>query len=262
MPKQGKISRAYVEVQNMITKYLEKGIHPSTDLLKQAYYDAKYVKDSRVQQETIYGCIVRGRENVIKLWDLYLLEDGGKTFLKDLAYTEAYEPEECGKELITEDFSKFHWELQNGRFGKDTKVIKHNLGHFPAIAIIFERKTKEFSKKGHNFLTATGGTNSVWYIPSYWTWNIREYKLYNRTVKILYTQLKRGIKTKVLLPSGVSLEETIKYGTVIEAALRDTTSWICPKCGARNIAENAKCAICKEEKTANKVKSSKKSKQS
>jgi len=81
-------------------------------------------------------------------------------------------------------------------------------------------------------------------------------------VKILYTQLKRGIKTKVLLPSGVPLEETIKYGTVIEAAIRDTTSWICPKCGARNIAENNKCAICKKEKPANKVKNSKKLKQS
>jgi len=253
MTKEGKISRAYVEVQNMITKYLEKGIHPSTDLLKQAFYGDKYAKDSRKQQETIYGCIIRGRETVIKLWDLYLLE----TFLKDVTYTEYNEPEECGKELITEDFSKFHSELLNGKFGKDTKVIKQNLGHFPAIAVIFERKMKEFSKKGHNFLTATLGPNSVWYIPSYWAWNIREYKLYNRTVKILYTQLKRGIKTKVLLPSGVSLEETIKYGTVIEAALRDTTSWICPKCGARNIAENEKCAICKTEKTVIKVKKGK-----
>jgi len=257
MTKQGKIARAYVEVQNIIMKYLEKGLHPSTDLLKQAYYATKYDKDSRQQQNTIYGCIVRGRENVIKLWDLYLLEDGGKAFLKDLAYTEVYEPEECGKALITEDFNKFYWELQNGKFGKDTKVIKQNLGHFPAIAIIFERKMKELSKKGHNFLTATSGSNSVWYIPSFWAWNIREYKLYNRTVKILYTQLKRGIKTKVLLPSGVSLEETIKYGTVIEAALRDTTSWICQKCGARNIAENEKCAICKTEKTVIKVKKGK-----
>lgn len=81
-------------------------------------------------------------------------------------------------------------------------------------------------------------------------------------MKILYTQLKRGIKTKVLLPSGVSLEETIKYGTVIEAALRDTTSWTCPKCAARNIAENDKCAICKTEKPAIKVKKEGKSKKS
>jgi len=257
MTKEGKISRAYVEVQNMITKYLEKGIHPSTDLLKQAFYGDKYDKDSREQQETIYGCIIRGRETVIKLWDLYLLDSGGKTFLKDVAYTEVYEPEECGKELITEDFSKFHLELQNGKFGKDTEVIKQNLGHFPAIAVILGRKMKFFSKKGHNFLTATGGKDSVWYIPSYWAWNIREYKLYNRTVKILYTQLRRGIKTKVLLPSGVPLEEAIKYGTIIEAALRDTTSWACPKCGARNIAENDKCAICKTEKTVIKVKKGK-----
>ena len=253
MTKEGKISRAYVEVQNIITKYLEKGVHPSTDLLKQAYYSDKYDKDSREQQETIYGCIIRGRENVIKLWDLYLLD----TFQKDLSHTEFYEPEECGKELITENFSKFHSELQNGKFGKDTKVIKQNLGHFPAIAIIFQRKMKEFSKKGHNFLTATGGKDSVWRIPSFWAWNIREYKLYNRTVRILYTQLKRGIKTKVLLPSGVPLEETIKYGTVIEAALRDTTSWTCPKCGAKNIAENDKCAICKTEKPVIKVKEGK-----
>jgi hypothetical protein len=106
-------------------------------------------------------------------------------------------------------------------------VIKQNLGHYPAIAVISERKVKEFSKEGNNFLTATGGPDLKWYIPSWWSWNIREYKLYNRTVRILYTQLNRGVKTKVLLPSGVPLEEALAYRTVIQAALRDTTSWKC-----------------------------------
>lgn len=261
MPKiSSRIKRAYVKVQDIMLRYLERGISPSTDLLKQAFYDKDYDKDSRVQQETIYGCIIRGRDQAIDLWDLYLLENDGKDFFKDLAYIEVYEPEEWGKELKDKDFEEFHWKLHAGRFGEDTETIKRNLGHFPAIAVIFKRKMKEFSKKGHNFVIATGGKNSVWFIPSWWRWNIREYKYYRRTLKILYMQLKRGIKTKVILPSGVSLEEALKYGTVVEAALKDRTAWVCPNCGARNIEENKECAICKKERPVIKVKQKQKSK--
>jgi rubrerythrin len=59
------------------------------------------------------------------------------------------------------------------------------------------------------------------------------------------------------LPSGIPLEETLKYGTIVEAALRDSTSWACPKCGTRNIAENETCAICKTKRPEIKVKKKK-----
>lgn len=241
MRKVGEVSRAHPLVQDIITKYIEQSIPITTQLLQQAFYRKNYDTDSKIQGETIYGCIVRGRDNVIKMWDIYLQ---GQSFFSDLIYVQNYEAKECERQLKTLDFDEFYYDLQRGKFGKDTTIILRNLGEYPAVAILFERKMKEYSKAGNNFLTATYGMRSVWFIPSFWRWNIREFKLYRRTLNILRTQLKRGRETKVLLPSGIPIPRVLEYETVVRAALEDGTAWQCSKCGARNLSQNPKCVIC------------------
>ena len=241
MRKVGEISRAYPLVQDMITKYIKQSIAMTTQLLQQAFYGQNYDADSKVQWETVYGCFVRGRDNVIKMWDMYLQD---QSFFSDLAYVQNYEAKKCEDQLKTLDFDEFYYNLQAGKFGKETQDILKNLGEYPAVAILFERKMKEYSEGGNNFLTATYGKRSVWFIPSFWRWNIREFKLYRRTLNILRTQLKRGRETQVLLPSGISIPRILEYETVVRAALEDGTAWECSKCGARNLSQNPKCAIC------------------
>lgn len=242
MRKTSEITRAYPLVQDLITKCWEEKIPITTQLLQQSHYKENYDKDSKSQWETIYGCICRGRGNVIKIWDVYL---DGKSFHSDLAYVQTYEAKDCERQFKTLDFDEFYYKLQRGKFGKDTSIILKNLGEFPAVAILFERKMKEYSKSGNNFLTASYGANSVWFIPSFWRWNIREYRLYKRSLHILRNQLDRGIKTKVLLPSGLPIPRILEYETVVRAALEDGTAWECSKCGAKNLMQNNQCQICR-----------------
>jgi hypothetical protein len=240
MPRVGKIGRFFIEVQTVITSFFERGIDPTSDQIQVAVYGSKYNSDSVSQRDTVYGCIIRGRENVIKMWDGYVRGDFGK----DVAYIEYYEPDAWKKQVGSDDFTQFHLSLHDGRFGKDTEELKKNLGSFPAVATVFERKMREYSKAGNNFIIASYGNNSKWFIPSWWIWNIRDYNLYKRSLKILIRQLDRGIKTKVLLPSGQPIAKALDYETVIRAALEDRTVWTCPKCTARNLGTTINCAVC------------------
>jgi hypothetical protein len=246
MGKASEVSRAHPLVQGMITKYIEKDVPITTSLLQQAFYRENYDTDSKIQRETIYGCIVKGRNNVIKLWDAYLQ---GHSFYLDLVYVQNYEGKECENQLKTQDFEEFYNELQRGKFGKDTTIILKNLGEYPGVAILFKGRMDEYSKAGNNFLTASYGKESIWKIPSFWKWNIREFNLYRRTLKILRTQLERGRKTKVLLPSGIPIPRVLEYETIVRAALEDGTAWECSKCGARNLSQNQKCVICGTSRT-------------
>lgn len=240
MRKPSEITRAYPIVQAKITEWWENKTPITTKKLQKFFYGENYDADSKSQWETIYGCICRGRDNVIKLWDVYLAGD----FNIDLPYVQTYEAEKCEHQIKTLDFDEFYYKLQRGKFGKDTSIILKNLGNYPAVAVLFERKMKEYSKSGNNFLTAKYGPRSVWFIPSFWRWNIREYRLYRRSLFILRRQLDRGIKTRVLLPSGTPIPRVLEYETVVRAALEDGTAWECSKCGARNLAQNNQCQIC------------------
>jgi len=241
MPRTGRVRRAFVEVQRIITDFFERGIHPTTQQIQSALYGSTYNPDSSIQNKVVYSCITRGRGNVITMWDNYVQ---GGTFIKDVAYVQYYEDEEMKKQVESEEFSEFHLSLQDGRFGRDTEEIIKSLGQYPAVATIFGRRIREYSKAGNNFVIASYGRESRWFIPSWWIWNIREYNLYRRSLKILRMQLNRGVRTKVLLPSGQPIEKALDYETVVRAALEDKTVWSCPKCKIRNLGIRDNCVIC------------------
>lgn len=188
---------------------------------------------------------MKGRENVIILWEAYAKSD---QFTKDLELIENYRTEDIEKQIDSKEFRDFHWQLHSGRFGKETREIVETLEHYPAIANIFQDKMFEYSKTGNNFIIASYGKESQWYIPTFWTWNIREFKLYTRTLKILRRQLARGVKTKVLLPSGQPIEKVLLVETVVRASLEDKTVWVCPNCTARNLESSNICSICGTDK--------------
>lgn len=207
MSRENRVLRVYEEVQGLIHDFIKQGMKPTTQQLQNMLYGSNYNPDSRIQQGTIYGCIMKGRENVITLWDAYVKDNN--SFMKDVARIEYYEAEIKEKELRSQDFSEFIWELEHKKFGEDTEEIVKSLVFYPATAIIFNRKMSLYSEQGNNFLISSGGNKASWYIPSWWIWNIREYNLYRRTLKILRTQLQRGIDTKVLLPSREPLEKML-----------------------------------------------------
>lgn len=242
MSREGRISRIYTDVQKLIYDFIKQDMKPTTQQLQNMIFSSSYNEDSRKQKDDIYGCIMRGRENVIKLWDTYI-EDNDH-FNKQIAYIEYYKPETVRKELESQDFKEFYDEMQHKRFGEDTQEIMKYLGKYPAIAILFNQKMREYSEQGHSFLISSGGKNASWFIPSWWTWNVREYDLYRRTLSILRTQLQRGIDTKVLMPSNISLEKTSAMTTVVRAMIENDTVWTCPKCDVRNLESSANCANC------------------
>lgn len=240
MPKVGEVRRFFVEVQGIITSFFKQGMEPTTSKIQATIYGSKYNSDSRVQREVVYGCITRGRENAIKMWNAYVHGD----FNKDVAYVQYYEPEEMKKQTESDDFTDFHLKLHDGRFGKDTEEIKKSLGWFPAVATVFHKRIREYSKAGNNFVITRYGAKSTWFIPSFWTWNIRDYNLYKRSLRILRRQLDRGIQTKVLLPSGQPIEKALDLETIVRATLEDKTVWTCPKCKVRNLGTISLCAVC------------------
>jgi ribosomal protein L40E len=245
MPRTGRVRRFFPEVQRIITEFFKLGVDPTIHQIQQALYNADFNPDSKQQRDIVYGCIMCGRENVIKMWDAYVSDP---QFVKDIQYAMTYRSEEVEKQRGSKEFREFNTELEDGKFGKDSDEIKESLEYYLAVAIIFENKMLEYSKASNNFIIASGGQDSQWFIPSFWKWNIREFHLYTRSLKILRRQLLRGIRTKVLLPSGQPIEKALGYETVVRAALEDKTVWTCPSCSARNLDSSEFCRICGSDK--------------
>lgn len=241
----GEVRRAYPMVQKTIGLFLARGISPSTALIQQQTFEVDYNPDSRNQRRIIYGCIERGRANAVELWNLYIDKPGVEGFTSELAYLQYYEPEKRALELKSEDFQEFLGELHSGGFGKNEKAIIGGLSDYPEIAILWDKKMQRFSILGHNFLISTDkGPKSTWILPSFWLWCIREHGLYLQTLTQLKRQLERGKKTKMLLPTGISLDKALDWTTPIKAALLDGTTWKCAHCSIRNDAEKVQCVIC------------------
>lgn len=240
------ILRAYPFIQQILNEYFAQGISPSTALIQRAYYRSDYNSDSKFQRKIIYGCIEQGRENAIDiLVKDYFDKEGEGGFISDLAYLQFYEPEKKDAEMQTQDYQTFMEILRGGGFGPEEQEIMKDLKDYPEIAILWKEKIKEIARKGHNFVISTGrGIKSTWIRASFWLWNIRERGQYLQTLKRLKRQLERGVRTKMLLPTGVPLAKALGYTTTVKAALVDGMAWNCPKCGVRNIAESDTCVIC------------------
>lgn len=249
MPRTSEVERFFVQVQGIISSFFEKGKRPTINTIQLATYGRKYNSDSRTQKQIVYGCITRGREYAIKQWNQYV---ESKEFVNDVTYIDHYEPVEIKNQIDSDDFRDFHSELQYGKFGEETEEIRENLGQFPAVAIVFDRRIQEYSKTGNNFIIPRVVKGSKvhwqWFIPSFWRWNIRECKLYGRSLKVLMNQLERGRNTRVLLPSGQPIQKALEVGTVLKASLEDKTVWTCPNCTARNLGTTTNCAICETAK--------------
>lgn len=181
-----------------------------------------------------------GRDTALDLWELYIRTP---QYVKDLAEVEYYKHEEMNRQRQSEDYGEFYTELHMGRFGDKTHVITVHLNEFVLIAAVFRNKMLEYSAQGHNLVIANYGPNSVWFIPSWWKWGIREMDLYIRTVSILEMRLKRGISTKMLTASGVPLEKAIGYTDSIKGILEDGLAWQC-ECGMVNSASANFCSNC------------------
>jgi ribosomal protein L40E len=242
MSKTSRVDRIYAEVQSIIYEFIKNGIKPTTLQIQQMEFGSSYNPDSRKQKELIYGCIMRGRNQAIELWNDYA--EDNDAFLKDIAYIQYYQSDLANKELATEDFLEFYHEMQHDRFGTDIEEIKKNLDFYPAIALIWKKELDLFSEQGNSFLISRNGQKASWYLPTFWAWMVRDFNLYERTLKILYNQLERGRKTKVLLPSGQPLKKVLETTTVVRAMLENNTVWVCSKCGTRNIENSKNCVIC------------------
>jgi len=246
------ISRAYARVQQIIFQYLSMGYNPTSEEIQRAYYGEDFDLDSTLQSSIIYGCITRGREIAIKRLDLDINSD---KFSSETEWIKTYEAELCKREKEKEEYKEFWIEIKKGRFGKEARRESEEvLEEMPSFAIYFKRKTLQYAKEGACLITPsmdtpfTRGTKR-WFIPSWFRWNIREIDQYKKTLKAFRTQLKRGITTKVALPSGVSLKKALAIETVTRASLIDKTVWTCPKCSAPNLDSSEVCGICGTKKS-------------
>lgn len=246
------ISRAYARVQQIILEYLSMGYNPTLEDIQKAYYSEDFRRDSSLQCSIIYGSIIRGRETAIKRLDLDVNSD---TFVSEIEWIKTYEAKLCNGEIDKEEYKEFWTEIKDGRFGEEARRESEEiLEEIPSFAIYFRKKILQYAKEGACLIIPTMKTpftrgTKRWFIPSWFRWNIREIDLYKRTLKAFRTQLKRGIVTRVALPSGMSLEKALTIETVTRASLIDKTVWTCPKCSARNLDSSKVCGICGTEKS-------------
>lgn len=239
------VLKAYSFVQEIMNEKFEQGVNPSTKDIQQAYFEEYFNPDSKKQESVICKCIERGRTKALQLLINYFEKDGEGGLMSDWHYLKYYEPEKGKAEMKTEGFKSFMEYVHSGGFSKDENEIIEALPDYPELAILFNRKVIEIAKGGHNIVISTGrGSKSTWVRATLWAWYIRDFKEYQKSFQRLVTQLKRGIATKLRLPTGESLEKVLEYTTPIKAALSDGTAWKCPNCGVQNVAENKKCVIC------------------
>jgi len=205
------VSRLEDEVSFMLTDLLEKGLNPTTQQLMQITFQSQYNSDSRKQRDTIYGIIIRRRDAAILDFEYYA---ASPEFTKDMASIDYYNhPEE-----ITDEYAEYDARLYEGFFGTETKTLKQFNEELKSVAILWDKKIKEFSEQGNNLVVATGGPKSRWKIPSYWGWAIRERDLYVISAKIIVKQLKRGIGTKAL-PNTTQTRGALTLTTEVQKAL-------------------------------------------
>jgi len=244
MSRVGRISRAYARVQQIVSEYLNRGYNPTTREIQLAYYGDRFSDDSKIQYDTIYQCICKGRESAIAKWEAYI---SSREFESDLQKVLTTHDEERENAVNSHEWKEFYDRLiENGEIPEELLPL------LPALEFLFEQKMYQFSEEGTNFVIPEGNPflrTTRWYRPSRAAWNIREEDIYKRTLRVMGTQFRRGIKTQVRLGSGLPLRRVLDYTRTIKAALEDVTSWNCPYCGALNLGEDERCIICRTPRT-------------
>ena len=147
------------------------------------------------------------------------------------------------------DYSRFFTELHMGRFGDKTKVIKGHLREFALVAACWKTKLHESSAGLKNLVIASYGKKSVWEIPSFWAWSIRETDIYLRTLKVLEKQLIRGSTTKAITRMGESTESLLTEVRKTTALLENGSPWICRHCATSNPPQSKFCGSCGKPRT-------------
>lgn len=240
-------SRIYYDaVQSILTRRIAEGRLPTTREIQEEVFGDAFVSDSSRQKYIIYKAIEKGRHNALDKYHLYIASPDHKTDMYEIEY---YRDEEIEKQLSNPDYGEFFAELKLGRFGDKTEVIETYLDAYVLVAAIWEKKLHEFSQKGDNLVIASYGRKSLWKIPSWWKWAIRDTKLYLRTITILEKQFKRGIATGLLTSSGIPLSKAIQYSTSIKGILENGTTWQCI-CDMFNSGNSNYCSNCGKPKPA------------
>lgn len=234
-------SRIYYDaVQSILTRRIAEERLPTTREIQEEVFGDAFVSDSRRQGDIIYEAIARGRYNALTEYDLYI---DSPEYISDMTEIEVYKVEEMESQLNHPDYGEFFVELKMGRFGDKTEVIETYLDAYVLVAAIWEKKLHEFSQRGNNLVIASYGKKSVWKIPTWWKWAIRETDLYLRSITILSKQFKRGISTGLLTSSGIPLSKAIEYSTSIQGILENGTTWQCT-CGMFNSGSSNYCSNC------------------
>lgn len=234
-------SRIYYDaVQSILTRRIAEGRLPTTREIQEEVFGDAFVSDSSRQRDLIYEAIAKGRYNALDKYNLYI---GSPEHMKDMIDIEFYKAEEMERQLNHPDYGEFFVELKMGRFGDKTEVIETYLDAYVLVAAIWEKKLHEFSQKGDNLIIASYGRRSVWRIPTWWKWAIRETNLYLRSITILAKQFKRGVSTGLLTSSGIPLSKAIEYSTSIQGILENGATWQCT-CGMFNSGSSNYCSNC------------------
>ncbi len=234
-------TRIYYEaVQEILTRRITQGQHPSTIEIQEEVFDSAFSSDSRRQRGLVYGAIAKGRENALDAYGLYV---ESPQHLQDMMALEFYKADEMQKQLDSRDYGEFFAQLKMGRFGDKQKVIETHLDNFVLVAAIWETKMAEYSQAGNNLVVSSYGNRATWIIPSWWRWALRETDLYLRQIDQLQRQFQRGIKTGLLTASGVPLSKAIEYTTSVKGVLEDGTTWRCG-CGMHNSGSSNFCSNC------------------
>lgn len=235
------------EVQNILFTLLSKGETPTTRELQQAYFGVDYNSDSVSQIGLIRTSITHGRELAYKQISDAVDDPNHQSEVIDIAH---YEQAECMAVEGTEGWNNFHDNLIDGKLGPEARKHRRELLEvIPAYSLWFSRKLWELAKSGACMIIPIDirrgwGKQAKWHLPSWFAWNDRELDQYRRSIDRIRTQFNRGIKTRVALPSGDTMQKALAYTSPIQAAIEDGTSWFCARCSARNLGVDTACSIC------------------
>lgn len=235
----GLVTQIYRDVQIYLTQKFAEGKPPTTFEIQRHVFTNDFNPDSRKQRDAVYFCIQHGRVDAIQALQDYWESQESDTDNAEAEYYSDFIEEQSKKP----SYGKFYADACQGKFGEISNSIKNNMDAHCLIAHNFEKKLQEFSKNGLNFVIADYGKDSRWRIPEYWEWGIRERALYIRSLRILEKQLTRGIETKMLLPTGKSLDKALGYAGSTRALIEDGTSWTCI-CGMENLSAANFCSNC------------------
>jgi len=226
------------ETQHILSNYLLSGVRPTLELLQARVFGTGYTEGDYKQRQLVKKSIDKARTTATAKWIAYANSSNFHTELSEIV--EKY-PELVEKELSSLEYSKYLLFINDPLLSTEKKQELENTND-AALAVLFYRKIKKYSRQKTNLVITKGGRGARYFLPKYWEWCIREDILLIRKLGTLVKGWIRVKDTKAKIRS--ESQELLEEIFTQVPAITMRAVWKCLHCGEYSPKTTSQCSTC------------------